>query len=352
MSAVVGTVARGRARGAAPWRSARGTASGGSDRATASPSSGPGTASRGSGPGTVSGGSAVGTASCIYEGTIRHHRRDPRRSFDHRIALFYLDLAELPRLLGGRLVARRPGTLRFRRRDYLGPEWLPLDVSVRDKVHEATGGRPAGPIRLLTQLRSFGHCFNPVSFYYCFDRADDRVEALVAEVTNTPWGQRHAYVLGAMDDQGRPALSRDAVTDSAPPSGPGLGRDAVTGPASPSGPGRGLTGEFAKALHVSPFMAMDHRYAVRAAVPGERLAVHIESRRLGAPAFEAALVLRRTELTRPAAARLTCRYPVAGARVLGLIYGHALALKLAGATVYPHPGSGPRPHQLTGGQAP
>ena len=294
--------------------------------------------------GTAAGGLAAGaapervgadTASCIYEGTIRHHRRDPRRSFEHRIALFYLDLDELPRLLGGRLVARRPGTLRFRRRDYLGPNWLSLDVSVREEVQAATGSRPAGPIRLLTQLRSFGHCFNPVSFYYCFDRGGDRVDALVAEVTNTPWGERHAYVLGAMDGHGRPGLRRDPVAPSASPSGPGV-----------------LTGEFAKALHVSPFMAMDHRYSVRAAVPGERLAVHIESRRRGAPAFEAALALRRTELTPRAAARLTRRYPMAGARVLGLIYGHAVALKLAGATVYPHPGSGPRPHQLSGPRVP
>ena len=268
-------------------------------------------------------GSAAGTASCIYEGTIRHRRPEPRRSFEHRIALFYLDLDELPRLLGGRLVARRPGALRFRRRDYLGPDWLPVDVSVRDKVEVATGSRPTGPIRLLTQLRSFGHCFNPVSFYYCFDRGADRVEALVAEVTNTPWGERHAYVLGGPDER------------------------------------RGvLTGEFDKALHVSPFMDMDHRYLVRASTPGERLAVRIESRHPGGlafeagparrpPEFEATLALRRTELTRRAAATVTRRYRLAGARVLALIYGHALGLKLAGATVHPHSGSGPRPDQLT-----
>ena len=72
---------------------------------------------------------------------------------------------------------------------------MPLADAVRDLVEERTGARPAGPIRLLTHLRSFGHCFNPVSFYYCFDPAGERVEAVVAEVTNTPWGERHAYVL-------------------------------------------------------------------------------------------------------------------------------------------------------------
>ena len=327
-------------------RSDEGGAPGHPGAVLASCNSAPGPASCSSAAGTTSLGSSEGTASCIYEGTIRHRRRDPRHSFEHPIALFYLDLDELPQLLGGRLLARRPGLLRFRRRDYLGPDSLPLDVSVRDTIQAATGSWPTGPIRLLTQLRSFGHCFNPVSFYYCFERAGERVDALVAEVTNTPWGERHAYVLRPTDEP-------------------------VGGSSLPSAPV--LSQEFDKALHVSPFMAMDHRYVVRAETPGERLTVHIESRRLDAsaheptpgrrpptfeaalgrrpPAFDATLALRRTPLNPRTAGRLTRRYPFACARVLGLIYGHAIALKLAGATVYPHPGSGPRPHHLTGGQA-
>lgn len=243
-----------------------------------------------------------GPASCIYEGTIHHRRVEPDRSFRHPIALFYLDLEELPGLLGGRLVRRGAGLLRFRRRDYLGARaGAPLDVAVRDTVQGALGSRPGGPIRLLTQLRSFGHCFNPVSFYYCLDESGDRVEAVVAEVTNTPWGERHAYVIG------------------------------------------GESGEMTKALHVSPFMDMGHRYVLHAWAPDERLTVHIESRRNDARRFDATLSLRRSELTPQSAARLTRRYPLASVRVLALIYGHALGLKLAGARVYPHAG----PHHVT-----
>lgn len=237
-------------------------------------------------------------ASCIYEGTIRHRRVEPRRSFEHRIALFYLDLDELPGLLGGRLVDPRPGPLRFRRGDYLGPHGGSLEDAVRDTVRSQIGLRPEGPVRVLTQLRSFGHCFNPVSFYYCLDGAGSRVDAVVAEVTNTPWGERHAYVIP------------------------------------------GTRGEMSKALHVSPFMAMDHRYSVRAGVPGERLLVHIESSRDDAPAFDATLSLRRRELSRAGAARLAARYPFANLRVLALIYGHAVGLKLAGAPVHRHPAGG------------
>src|SRR5881275_638260 len=98
-------------------------------------------------------GAAV-SASCIYEGTIRHRRFEPRREFSHRLALAYLDLDELPGLLDGRLIARRPGLVRFRRRDYLGDPAVPLQRAVRDVVEEQSGTRPEGPIRLLTQLRS------------------------------------------------------------------------------------------------------------------------------------------------------------------------------------------------------
>jgi DUF1365 family protein len=237
------------------------------------------------------------TASCIYEGTIRHRRAQPRRQFRHRLALFYVDLDELPTLLGGRFVDRHPGLLRFRRRDYLGPAEVPLDQSVRDTVETHTGARPGGPVRVLTQLRSCGHCFNPVSFYYCLDDAGEQVESVVAEVTNTPWGERHAYVL-------------------------------------PSG-----TSYLDKTLHVSPFMGMDHRYAVLTDTPGERLAVHIESHFGGDLTFDATLALRRRELTRASAARVAARYPFASLRVLALIYSHAIGLVLAGARVHPHPKS-------------
>jgi uncharacterized protein len=246
----------------------------------------------------------VRTASCIYEGTIRHRRRDPHRSFEHPIALFYLDLDELPWLLGGRLVKRAPGVLRFRRRDYLGSRSVALTDAVRARVEAAIGSRPAGPIRVLTQLRAFGHCFNPVSFYYCFDRAGERVEATVAEVTNTPWRERHAYVIA------------------------------------------GRAGELDKRLHVSPFQDMDQRYIFRAGLPDTRLGVHIESRRGDSVAFDATLALSRVELSARSAASVTRRYPMASARVLALIYAHALGLKLAGATAYRHPGSGPRPHHV------
>ncbi len=214
------------------------------------------------------------STSAIYEGSIRHRRFAVRNhELHHRLALLYLDLDELPELLGGYLLKRSPGLMRFRRRDYLGDPGRPLADAVRGVVQAETGVRPRGPIRLLTQLRTLGHCFNPVSFYYCFDGAGERVQSALAEVTNTPWGERHVYALAARSDA------------------------AV------------LAGSAPKALHVSPFMGMDHRYEWRLTTPGTTLSVHIASHRKGRLAFDATLALRRRPLTRGALGRLVRATP-------------------------------------------
>jgi DUF1365 family protein len=247
------------------------------------------------------------TASAIYEGTVRHRRFAVRpHQFRYRLALAYIDLDELPELLGGRLLARGPGLARFRRRDYLGDPAVPLADSVRDAVAALAGVRSAGPIRVLTNLSTFGHCFNPVSFYYCMDDHDEATQAVVAEVTNTPWGERHAYVLAGSHTQ-----------------------DGV------------LAGSFAKALHVSPYMGMDHRYEWRMTAPAQTLSVHIESRRDGRLAFDATLSLRRRELTDASLTRLSARYPLNTVRTLALIYAQAALLKLKGVPVHAHPQAGP-----------
>ncbi len=242
------------------------------------------------------------SASAIYEGSVRHRRLAVRDyEFRHRLTLLYLDLDELPELLGGYLLRHSPGLVRFRRRDYLGEPSQPLADAVRGALREQTGVDARGPIRLLTQPRTLGHCFNPVSFYYCFDATGERVKGALAEVTNTPWGERHAYALAAPSD------------------------------------GAVIAGGAPKALHVSPFMGMDHSYEWRLTTPAETLSVHIASRREGRLAFDATLALRRRALTRASLGRVVARYPFASLRVLALIYAHAAALKLRGVPIHPHP---------------
>jgi len=257
-------------------------------------------------------------ASAVYEGWVRHRRFEPvQHSFSYRFFLTYLDLAELPRVLDRFPLysARRPAPARFRRGDHLGGPGRPLDECARDAVEAETGTRPAGPVRLLTGLRYLGHSFNPVSFYYCFDAADERVEAVVAEVENIPWGERHAYVLA----RGR--------------------RDGTV-----------LRDELDKTLHVSPLMGMDQTYAFSATEPGPRLSVHIESRPNGGgggasgagKSFDATLSLRRRELSQRLMAGLLARYPATSLQVVVKIYAQSLRLKLKGARYFPHP-EGSRP---------
>jgi uncharacterized protein len=262
--------------------------------------------------------------SAIYEGWVRHRRFEPvEHTFRYRFFLAYLDLAELPGVLDPYPLysARRRAPARFRRSDYLGDPARPLDQCVRDVVADSGAPRPTGPIRLLTGLRYLGHCFNPVSFYYCFDPTGRRVEFVVAEVENIPWGERHAYVLERGDREGTV-----------------------------------LVDDLRKKHHVSPLMGMDQTYSFRASEPGERLQVHIESRpresgaaaasETGATAgrrapktFDATLSLQRRELSRPLMLGLLARYPAASLQVVAKIYAQAARLKLKGARYYPHPGA-------------
>lgn len=238
--------------------------------------------------------------SAIYEGVVTHRRRTPvAHAFRFRLFMTYLDLAELPDALLG----VPPRLARFRRADYLGDPAVPLDEAVRELVRQRLGFRPAGPVRMLAHLRQLGHCFNPVALYWCFAPDGERVEAVVAEVTNTPWGDRHAYVAA------------------------GGGNDDHV-----------LESRHEKALHVSPFMAMEMTYRWRVATPGERLAVAVENRDAeGALVFDARLALRRRPFSRAALLRALARHPAMTLRVLAGIYGHALRLRLKGARWHPRP---------------
>jgi DUF1365 family protein len=187
-----------------------------------------------------------------YEGWVRHRRfGDVEHEFRYRVSMVY---REVP----------------------AGEQWA--------RIAEATGVTPDGPVFVLEAPRSLGIGFNPVRFYYAFH--EERLLAVVAEVTNTPWGERRSYVL------------------------------------DPAG------GRLDKALHVSPFMPMDQQYAWRLTEPGEQLVVHLENHAGAAKVFDATLRLHRTQ-RRPR--------PAQTLRILVSIYAQALRLKLKGAPYHPHP---------------
>jgi DUF1365 family protein len=190
--------------------------------------------------------------SAVYEGWVRHRRHgEPPHEFRYPISMVYEEID---------------------------------GEDERDLVERETGSRPDGRVLRLQAPRSLGVAFNPVRFFYCWE--GEELAAVIAEVTNTPWGDRHRYVL------------------------------------DPAG------GRLDKAMHVSPFQPMDQEYAWRLTEPGEQLVVHLENHQDGERVFDATLRLQRTEAAPRRAQTL---------RILAGIYGQAVRLKLRGAAHHPHP---------------
>lgn len=242
--------------------------------------------------------------SAIYTGRVRHRRYEPKaHAFEYTLFMVYLDLAEIDTVFRGRWLwsTTRRAVARFCREDHLGDPAQPLDAAVRDLVARETGHRPAGRVCLLTHLRYWGYTMNPISVYYCFDADDSRVEHVVLEVNNTPWGERHCYVLT--------------------PGHPGGAR---------------LTAAFAKDFHVSPFMGMDYTYRAVLNTPGEQLVVHLENHDAARCAFDATLTLRHAPITGASLARALCVFPWMTAKVVAGIYWQALRLWAKGLPYFPY----------------
>jgi DUF1365 family protein len=238
----------------------------------------------------------------IYEGTVGHRRYGPAvREFTPKLFLAYLDVDALPGSLDTLPLwsARRVAPVHFRREDFFDGGTGPLGDAVRDLVEVRLGRRPSGPVFLLAHLRTFGWLANPLAVYYCWTPDGDGLDAVVLEVTNTPWGERHWYVFDA----------RGGRTSSHTP----------------------------KAMHVSPFLPMDLEYRVTWTVPGTALRLRIEVTRESAPVFEADLILRRATLDRWTAAHVLLRRPLMPLRVSAAIYRRALRLLLERVPRYRHP---------------
>lgn len=244
--------------------------------------------------------------SCLYDGRVIHRRKSPvEHEFRFPLFMVYLDLAELDFAFERRWMwsTRRPAFARFDRRDHIGDPEVSLDESVRSVVEQHTGSRPRGPIGLLTHLRYAGYLMNPVSFYYCWDERSEALEAVVADVTNTPWNERHTYVIG------------QAETNSTV-----------------------IRAGTCKDFHVSPFMKMDLSYSWTLAPPGQQLTARIANLdATGDRIFDAVLTLERSEITTTSLARALVVHPLMTAQTTAAIYWQALRLYTKKVPFHPHP---------------
>jgi len=241
--------------------------------------------------------------SCIYVGQVRHRRFAPaQHQFNYKLFMMYLDLDELPDLFNRYLLwsYNRKNIACFMRNDYFGDKDTNLADSIRDYVEQQTGDKPSGSIRLLTHMRYFGHIFNPVSFYYCFND-DNTLHSIVAEITNTPWKERRAYVLRADNN------------------------DEI------------MQFKFNKDFHVSPFNPLNQAYDWRLGLPGEKLTVHMNVAEAGTKLFDATMKMQKKPVSSKVLAQSLFEFPFMTIKVITAIYWQALRLWLKKVHVYDHP---------------
>ncbi len=244
------------------------------------------------------------TGCSLYEGWVRHRRWKPvENTFRYPLYLSYLNMEEVEKEKATPSHSRRMRRWMrgYRREDHFGDPEILVSDCVRALVSEKLGFRPEGAICLLTHLRQAGYVMNPVSFFYCWNTEANCLDAIVAEVHNTPWGETCCYVL---DTRNQYNLSRHT---------------------------------FAKTFHVSPFMGMKQEYRWSFSSPAERLVVQMENIEAGERIFDATLSLRKQPATPIRLLFTPWRYLFMTYRVIVLIYWQAFRLWLKHCPYHPHP---------------
>lgn len=237
--------------------------------------------------------------SAIYSGKVFHKRVVPKlHAFQYDIFLYWLKLSELPTLtkkvkgFADKELSR--AIVNFTRSDYLGDPNIKLDTAVLAKMSQLNGSPLCGEVFLLGQVRTFGLYFSPVNFYYLRNN-EKMFTHVLAEVSNTPWNERHHYLV-------------DLATQE----------------------------DCAKAFHVSPFNPIDMTYHWRISQPADYLRLHLSCSK-ETKHFEAAIDLQRLPLTSDGLRRMLFAIPSMTIKTIAGIYWQALKLFVKRVPIYTHP---------------
>jgi uncharacterized protein len=250
--------------------------------------------------------------SSLYECEVMHCRFSPKtHRFAYRIFMLAIDLDELDTVLDRTafLSVNKRNLYSFRENDYLptGEKIHNADAAtpenpgkrLKDRVLAYVGARgvsiPGGRVLLLTLPRVAGYLFNPVSFYFCYDR-EGRPVASIAEVTNT-FREMKSYFLG---------------------------------PGSIASPGNSGTfeGRIPKFFYVSPFSDVDVAFDFKLRTPDNALSIRIDDYKGEERTLTSVLTGKRRPLTGARLAWYCIKYPLITVKVIALIHVHALILRL------------------------
>ena|SRR5579863_1521268 len=243
--------------------------------------------------------------SALYLGRLRHRRFAPREhAFEYPVHMAFLDIDRLPELMSGSLFSsyNRWNWTGYDERDHFGDPAKPLRKRLEEDALRQGVALPDGQIFVLTHLRYLGYVFNPVSFFYCYDR-EGRLELMIGEVNNT-FGETHNYWLTSTNEQANASAKRYRT---------------------------------AKRMHVSPFQAMELEYDWIFTLPGERLVAHMNTLKDGRANFDATLQLERRPWDAKHLVRALAAYPFITLRVIAGIHWEALRLWAKGVPVHTHP---------------
>ncbi len=243
--------------------------------------------------------------SSLYFGEVRHQRRSPKKhAFCYRVFMVHLFIDEIKEVFKKNPFwsINRLNLSTFLRKDYHNPKEEDLSKAVRKTMSEQLGYPVTGPVSVITHLRTFGYCFNPVTFYYCWDKKKNKPHSLMAEITNTPWHERYAKCFKLSEEEPDFSIHK-----------------------------------FIKEFHVSPFIGMGIDYDWRFQGPGKKFKVDMILKQKNELFFTAHLNLLRKPISTLNMYWALIRFPFLTFRITFGIYWHALLLKLKGCKFYPHP---------------
>jgi len=243
--------------------------------------------------------------SALYRGNLRHRRFQPREhSFTYPVFMAFLDIDRLPELMNISPFSSYNSWnwTSYHERDHFGDSQKSLRLRLRHDAAARGISLPEGQIFLLTHLRYFGYVFNPVSFFYCYDRTGNL--SMVLSEVNSTFGESHNYWLTPANQKPNAAANR-----------------YQTG----------------KSMHVSPFQPMELDYDWIFTPPSDRLVAHMNTRADGKINFDATLQLARRPWESKELVSALASYPFMTLRVIAAIHWEALKLWWKGVPVYTHP---------------